>query len=65
MILTTEDVVNTILAIGEDEEDIASEGVPADAMVMVKNSQTGLISTVDSVEYEPETNTFWLNVSEY
>jgi len=65
VILTTEDVVNTILAIGEDEEDIASEGVPADAMVMVKNSQTGLISTVDSVEYEPETNTFWLNVSEY
>ncbi len=62
--ITAEEVVNTILNVNEDDENVG-EGVPADAMVMVKLSNDGLMLTIDEAVYEPETNTLWLNVSEY
>lgn len=65
VIITTEDVVNTILNINEDDDLAEGEGVPADALVMVKQTEDGKMYSIDSLQFEPETNTLWVNVSEY
>lgn len=65
MIVTTEDVVNHILDIDNESDQARGEGVPADALVMVKKSEDGTMFSIDSMEYEPSTKTLWLNVSEY